>query len=208
MYVESLVCFGGWYYILNVLRRELTQPHFDLIDFHVTESQTVLNASKGEAKPARADAHGNRVPEGKAKSLPAHGKEQILGECVCGEGLLVPFKGPTYFILWLPFTSPPLLSCCRSLRINSFIQFNKLYSLLCLLWGVQRWLAFMEAPPLFWTLWDCDSKNAVHTQHCWTEESLFTFHPTGQSESIGILHKVKSQKYPTLSQILIFYAIV
>ncbi|KAF7467996.1 Hypothetical predicted protein [Marmota monax] len=44
-------------------------------DFHVTESQTVLNVSKGEAKPTRADAHVNRTPEGKVKSLPAHGKK-------------------------------------------------------------------------------------------------------------------------------------
>nr|KAF6489566.1 GRAM domain containing 2B [Molossus molossus] len=73
-------------------------------DFHVTESQTVLKVSKGEAKPTRADAHVNRVPEGKAKSLPAHA--------------------------------------------------------------------------------------------------------VGQSESTGILHKVKSQKCPTLRHILIFYAIV
>nr|KAF6489565.1 GRAM domain containing 2B [Molossus molossus] len=84
--------------------RELTQPRFGLIDFHVTESQTVLKVSKGEAKPTRADAHVNRVPEGKAKSLPAHA--------------------------------------------------------------------------------------------------------VGQSESTGILHKVKSQKCPTLRHILIFYAIV
>uniref|UniRef100_A0A9L0T846 GRAM domain containing 2B n=1 Tax=Equus caballus TaxID=9796 RepID=A0A9L0T846_HORSE len=48
-------------------------------DFHVTESQTVLNVSKGEAKPARADAHVNRVPEGKAKSLPAHGQSETIG---------------------------------------------------------------------------------------------------------------------------------
>ncbi|XP_054107979.1 GRAM domain-containing protein 2B isoform X3 [Callithrix jacchus] len=48
-------------------------------DFHVTESQTVLNVSKGEAKPTRADAHVNRVPEGKAKSLPAHGQSETVG---------------------------------------------------------------------------------------------------------------------------------
>uniref|UniRef100_A0A2K5D4N4 GRAM domain containing 2B n=1 Tax=Aotus nancymaae TaxID=37293 RepID=A0A2K5D4N4_AOTNA len=48
-------------------------------DFHVTESQTVLNVSKGEAKPTRADAHANRVPEGKAKSLPAHGQSETVG---------------------------------------------------------------------------------------------------------------------------------
>lgn len=47
-------------------------------DFHVTESQTVLNVSKGEAKPTRADPLVNRVPEGKAKSLPGHGKERIM----------------------------------------------------------------------------------------------------------------------------------
>ncbi|KAM8941506.1 GRAM domain-containing protein 2B isoform 5-T5 [Lycaon pictus] len=48
-------------------------------DFHVTESQTVLNVSKGETKPARADAHVNRVPEGKAKSLPVHGQSETIG---------------------------------------------------------------------------------------------------------------------------------
>lgn len=63
----------------NVMRRKFTQPPFGLIDFHVTESQTVLNVSRGEAKPTRADAHVNRVPEGKAKSLPIHGNERIIG---------------------------------------------------------------------------------------------------------------------------------
>uniref|UniRef100_A0A7N5K896 GRAM domain containing 2B n=1 Tax=Ailuropoda melanoleuca TaxID=9646 RepID=A0A7N5K896_AILME len=48
-------------------------------DFHVTESQTVLNVSKGETKPTRADAHVNRVPEGKAKSLPVHGQSETIG---------------------------------------------------------------------------------------------------------------------------------
>ncbi|XP_035552578.1 GRAM domain-containing protein 2B isoform X6 [Canis lupus baileyi] len=48
-------------------------------DFHVTESQTVLNVSKGETKPARADTHVNRVPEGKAKSLPVHGQSETIG---------------------------------------------------------------------------------------------------------------------------------
>uniref|UniRef100_A0A452R088 GRAM domain containing 2B n=1 Tax=Ursus americanus TaxID=9643 RepID=A0A452R088_URSAM len=48
-------------------------------DFHVTESQTVLNVSKGETKPTRADAHVNRVPEGKAKSLPVHGQSETTG---------------------------------------------------------------------------------------------------------------------------------
>ncbi|XP_075864445.1 GRAM domain-containing protein 2B isoform X6 [Microcebus murinus] len=48
-------------------------------DFHVTESQTVLNVSQGEAKPARADGHVNRVPEGKARSLPAHGQSETTG---------------------------------------------------------------------------------------------------------------------------------
>uniref|UniRef100_A0A2K6EME2 GRAM domain containing 2B n=1 Tax=Propithecus coquereli TaxID=379532 RepID=A0A2K6EME2_PROCO len=48
-------------------------------DFHVTESQTVLNVSKGEAKPSRADGHVNRVPEGKAKSQPAHGQSETIG---------------------------------------------------------------------------------------------------------------------------------
>ncbi|XP_035876596.1 GRAM domain-containing protein 2B isoform X2 [Phyllostomus discolor] len=48
-------------------------------DFHVTESQTVLNVSKAEAKPPRADPHVNRVPEGKAKSLPAHGQSETIG---------------------------------------------------------------------------------------------------------------------------------
>ncbi|XP_070373597.1 GRAM domain-containing protein 2B isoform X8 [Equus asinus] len=59
--------------------RKLTQSCCGLIDFHVTESQTVLNVSKGEAKPTRADAHVNRVPEGKAKSLPAHGQSETIG---------------------------------------------------------------------------------------------------------------------------------
>ncbi|XP_005069160.1 GRAM domain-containing protein 2B isoform X1 [Mesocricetus auratus] len=48
-------------------------------DFHVTESQTVLNVTKGETKPPRTDAHGNRAPEGKAKSLPAHGQPETVG---------------------------------------------------------------------------------------------------------------------------------
>ncbi|XP_036884509.1 GRAM domain-containing protein 2B isoform X2 [Sturnira hondurensis] len=48
-------------------------------DFHVTESQTVLNVSKAEAKPPRADPHMSRVPEGKAKSLPAHGQSETIG---------------------------------------------------------------------------------------------------------------------------------
>ncbi|KAM7320322.1 hypothetical protein ACRRTK_020765 [Alexandromys fortis] len=48
-------------------------------DFHVTESQTVLNVTKGEAKPPRTDAHGNRAPDGKAKSLPAHGPSEAFG---------------------------------------------------------------------------------------------------------------------------------
>nr|XP_035926252.1 GRAM domain-containing protein 2B isoform X3 [Halichoerus grypus] len=47
--------------------------------FHVTESQTVLNVSKGETKPTRADAHANRVPEGKAKNLPVHGQSETIG---------------------------------------------------------------------------------------------------------------------------------
>ncbi|KAF3821491.1 hypothetical protein GH733_009533, partial [Mirounga leonina] len=49
-------------------------------DFHVTESQTVLNVSKGETKPTRADAHVNRVPEGKAKNLPVHGQSETIGD--------------------------------------------------------------------------------------------------------------------------------
>ncbi|XP_012666932.1 GRAM domain-containing protein 2B [Otolemur garnettii] len=48
-------------------------------DFHVTESQTVLNVSKGEAKPTRADPLVNRGPEGKAKSLPAYGQSETTG---------------------------------------------------------------------------------------------------------------------------------
>ena len=48
-------------------------------DFHVTKSQTVLNVSKGEAKSTRADAHVNRMPEGKAKGLPAHGQSETTG---------------------------------------------------------------------------------------------------------------------------------
>nr|XP_048275230.1 GRAM domain-containing protein 2B isoform X2 [Myodes glareolus] len=48
-------------------------------DFHVTESQTVLNVTKGEAKPPRTDAHGSRAPDGKAKSLPAHGPSEAIG---------------------------------------------------------------------------------------------------------------------------------
>ncbi|XP_069851661.1 GRAM domain-containing protein 2B isoform X2 [Dipodomys merriami] len=48
-------------------------------DFHVTESQTVLNATKGEAKPPRADTHLNRVPDGKAKTLPTHGQSETIG---------------------------------------------------------------------------------------------------------------------------------
>lgn len=48
-------------------------------DFHVSESRTVLNVSKSEVKPARADAHVNRVSEGKAKSLPTHGQSETAG---------------------------------------------------------------------------------------------------------------------------------
>ncbi|XP_036163839.1 GRAM domain-containing protein 2B isoform X3 [Myotis myotis] len=48
-------------------------------DFHVTESQTVLSVSKGEAKPTRTDVQMNRAPEGKAKSLPAHGQSESIG---------------------------------------------------------------------------------------------------------------------------------
>nr|KAF6366263.1 hypothetical protein mPipKuh1_005870 [Pipistrellus kuhlii] len=48
-------------------------------DFHVSESQTVLGVSKGEAKPTRADAQVNRAPEGKAKGLPAHGQSESNG---------------------------------------------------------------------------------------------------------------------------------
>lgn len=76
MHVVRLICFVVDPVFLNALGRNLASPIFGLIDFHVTESQTVLNVSKGETKPARADAHVNRVPEGKAKSLPVHGKEQ------------------------------------------------------------------------------------------------------------------------------------
>ncbi|XP_073932692.1 GRAM domain-containing protein 2B isoform X5 [Castor canadensis] len=49
------------------------------VDFHVTESQTVLNVTKGEAKPPRADAHLSRAPDGKTKSLPAHGQSETIG---------------------------------------------------------------------------------------------------------------------------------
>ncbi|XP_006886065.1 PREDICTED: GRAM domain-containing protein 3 [Elephantulus edwardii] len=48
-------------------------------DFHLTESQTVLNASKGEVKLNRADAHVSRVPDGKAKSLPVHAQSETIG---------------------------------------------------------------------------------------------------------------------------------
>ncbi|XP_040825054.1 GRAM domain-containing protein 2B [Ochotona curzoniae] len=48
-------------------------------DFHVTESQTFLNVSKGEAKPARADTHANRGLEGKAKSHPTHSQLETSG---------------------------------------------------------------------------------------------------------------------------------
>ncbi|XP_066130320.1 GRAM domain-containing protein 2B isoform X2 [Saccopteryx bilineata] len=48
-------------------------------DFRVTESQTVLDVSKGEAKPTRAEAHVNRVPEGKTKNLPTHGQSETIG---------------------------------------------------------------------------------------------------------------------------------
>ncbi|KAM6148614.1 GRAM domain-containing protein 2B isoform 2-T2 [Erethizon dorsatum] len=48
-------------------------------DFHVTESQTVLNVSKAEVKPARAEAPVSRVSEGKARSLPAHGQSEAIG---------------------------------------------------------------------------------------------------------------------------------
>lgn len=48
-------------------------------DFHVTESQTLLNVTKGETKPPRTDAHGSRAPDGKAKNLPAHGQSETVG---------------------------------------------------------------------------------------------------------------------------------
>ncbi|XP_076994893.1 GRAM domain-containing protein 2B isoform X1 [Tamandua tetradactyla] len=48
-------------------------------DFHVADSHPVLNVSKGDTKPARADAQVSRVPEGKAKSLPAHGQSETIG---------------------------------------------------------------------------------------------------------------------------------
>ncbi|XP_051019209.1 GRAM domain-containing protein 2B isoform X3 [Acomys russatus] len=48
-------------------------------DFHVSQSQTVLNVTKGESKPAQTDAHGNRVPDRKAKSLPMHGQSETIG---------------------------------------------------------------------------------------------------------------------------------
>ncbi|XP_010337578.1 GRAM domain-containing protein 2B isoform X3 [Saimiri boliviensis] len=44
-----------------------------------SENSRVLNVSKAEAKPTRADAHVNRVPEGKVKSLPAHGQSETVG---------------------------------------------------------------------------------------------------------------------------------
>ncbi|KAB1280701.1 GRAM domain-containing protein 2B [Camelus dromedarius] len=46
---------------------------------------------------------------------------------------------------------------------------------------------------------------------CWATPDilkLFVFHPAGQPETIGIVHRVKSQKCPTLHHILIFYAVV
>nr|KAF6366261.1 hypothetical protein mPipKuh1_005870 [Pipistrellus kuhlii] len=58
---------------------ENSRAPFDLTDFHVSESQTVLGVSKGEAKPTRADAQVNRAPEGKAKGLPAHGQSESNG---------------------------------------------------------------------------------------------------------------------------------
>ncbi|XP_004631382.1 GRAM domain-containing protein 2B [Octodon degus] len=48
-------------------------------DFHVTESQTVLNVPKAEVKPARADVHVNRLSDGKARTLPAHGQSETTG---------------------------------------------------------------------------------------------------------------------------------
>ncbi|EPY75968.1 GRAM domain-containing protein 3 isoform 5 [Camelus ferus] len=91
------------------------------------ESQTVLNVSKGEAKPTRADALVNRVPEGKAKSLPAHGL-----------GILI----------------------------------------------------------------------QLFTQQTVPSSLLYYEGYKGQPETIGIVHRVKSQKCPTLHHILIFYAVV
>lgn len=76
--IQGLICFVVDPMCVDVLEGKLTQPCFILVDFHVTESQTVLNVSKGEAKPTRADPLVNRVPEGKAKSLPGHGKEWIM----------------------------------------------------------------------------------------------------------------------------------
>ncbi|XP_045140913.1 GRAM domain-containing protein 2B isoform X2 [Echinops telfairi] len=43
------------------------------------ESQTVLNVSKGETKPTRADAQVTRMPEGKAKTLTVHGQSESIG---------------------------------------------------------------------------------------------------------------------------------
>lgn len=79
MRIKIWISFCGWSTCLNALRGKPTQLFFGLIDFHVTESQTVLNVSKGETTPTRVDAHVNRVPEGKAKSPPTHGKEWTIG---------------------------------------------------------------------------------------------------------------------------------
>uniref|UniRef100_A0A8C5L3P1 GRAM domain containing 2B n=1 Tax=Jaculus jaculus TaxID=51337 RepID=A0A8C5L3P1_JACJA len=82
-------------------------------DFHVTESQTVLNVPKGEAKPPRADTHGNRVPEGKAKGLPA-----------LGAGfLLTTFKGPQCSL----YNCLPFLVC--ALIMSTFYMRHRINTL-------------------------------------------------------------------------------
>ncbi|XP_048667843.1 GRAM domain-containing protein 2B [Marmota marmota marmota] len=54
-----------------------------------------------------------------------------------------------------------------------------------------------------------DKKKKKKRKYATVSNCCFSgFHPTGLSENIGILHKVKSQKCPALHHILIFYAIV
>lgn len=150
MHVKRCISFCGWSTCLSALRGKLTQLCSGLIDFHVTESQTVLNVSKGEATPTRVDAHVNRVPEGKAKSPPTHGKEWTIGGLGIGICLSL-LKDPHvsfYHCLPCSFLSFPVVSLC--LFIHLFIQQTTQSS--TLLWVIQRHIAFMEVPSLFWIL--------------------------------------------------------
>ncbi|XP_074238123.1 GRAM domain-containing protein 2B isoform X5 [Saimiri boliviensis] len=55
------------------------QRRQDMEGYSSSGSQTPESENSREAKPTRADAHVNRVPEGKVKSLPAHGQSETVG---------------------------------------------------------------------------------------------------------------------------------